>query len=89
MELIDQFEPERRYTYGGCLGFIGFQGESTHAIVIRSFLSAGSTLYYQAGAGVVADSDPQLEREEVHNKLRALRMAFDVAESFRTQGEGA
>lgn len=79
MQLIDRFEPTRRSYYGGCIGFMGFDGSFNHAIMIRSFLSKNGVLTYQAGAGVVAKSVAQNELEEVHNKLRALRTALQVA----------
>ncbi|MCC6953925.1 MAG: anthranilate synthase component I family protein [Deltaproteobacteria bacterium] len=79
MELIDRYEELPREWYGGCLGFFGFNGESVHAILIRTMLSQDNTLSYRAGSGVVLDSDPQTETQEVHHKLRALRQAIDQA----------
>ena len=79
MELIDRYEPTRRACYGGAIGFMGFSGEFNHAIMIRSFLSINNTLYYQAGAGVVAKSDELRELQEVNNKLAALRYAIEEA----------
>ena len=79
MELIDKYENKRRGFYGGCLGFIGFNGEFNHAIMIRSFLSRNNTLYYQAGAGIVSDSQEENELQEVNNKLAALKKAVDLA----------
>lgn len=76
MELIDQYEPTPRSFYGGAIGFIGFNGSFNHAILIRSFLSKNNTLYYQAGAGVVAASVPENELQEVNNKLGALKKAI-------------
>ncbi|MDE6171110.1 MAG: anthranilate synthase component I family protein, partial [Duncaniella sp.] len=72
MQLIDEIEPHSRMTYGGCIGFIGFNGDLNQAITIRSFLSLDSTLYFQAGAGVVAASVPENELQETNNKLGAL-----------------
>ncbi len=80
MQLIDEYEKTRRSFYGGAIGFMGFNGDCNHAIIIRTFLSKNNTLYYQAGAGVVAASDPQSELEEVGNKLNALKMAIGRAE---------
>jgi anthranilate synthase component 1 len=80
MELIDQLEPTKRSYYGGALGFVGFDGSFNHAILIRTFLSKNNTLTYQAGAGVVAASQPQLELEEVNHKLGALKKALQLAE---------
>lgn len=80
MELIDGYEPTARGYYGGCIGFMGFDGSCNHAIMIRSLLSKNNTLTYQAGAGVVAASKPQSELEEVNNKLGALKKAIAFAE---------
>ena len=80
MELIDEFEPSSRGYYGGCIGFMGFDGSCNHAIMIRTFLSKNNTLIYQAGAGVVAASDPAMELQEVNNKLGALKKAIDEAQ---------
>lgn len=82
MELIDKYENKRRGFYGGCIGFIGFNGEFNHAIMIRSFLSRNNTLYYQAGAGIVADSQEENELQEVNNKLAALKKAVDLAKEI-------
>ncbi len=79
MELIASFEPTARSYYGGCIGFVGFDGSSTQAIMIRSLLSQHNTLTYQAGAGVVADSKPRNELEEVNHKLGALKRAIHLA----------
>ena len=80
MELIDSFEPTARSYYGGCIGFIGFDGSCNHAIMIRTFLSKNNTLIYQAGAGIVAASKPENELQEVNNKLNALKSAIAMAE---------
>jgi anthranilate synthase component 1 len=79
MELIDQYEPTARSYYGGCIGFIGFDGSCNHAIMIRSLLSRNNTLTYQAGAGIVAASQPESELQEVNNKLGALKSAIHYA----------
>ncbi len=80
MELIDSYEPTARSYYGGCIGFMGFDGSCNHAIMIRTFLSRNNTLVYQAGAGIVAASNPQNELQEVNNKLGALKKAIVMAE---------
>lgn len=80
MELIDDYEPTARSYYGGAIGFMGFDGSCNHAIMIRTFLSKNNTLYYQAGAGVVAASKPESELQEVNNKLGALKKAIEIAE---------
>jgi anthranilate synthase component 1 len=82
MQLINQYETISRGYYGGCIGFMGFNGDFNQAIMIRSFLSIGNTLHYQAGAGVVFKSDDSSELEEVNNKLRALRTALQLAKGF-------
>lgn len=79
MQLINDNESTRRGFYGGAIGFMGFNGDFNHAIMIRSFLSKNNTLFYQAGAGIVAKSDRQSELEEVNNKLAALRRAIALA----------
>ncbi len=82
MELIDTYENKRRGFYGGCLGYMGFNGDLNHAIIIRSFLSRNNVLYYQAGAGIVADSKEESELNEVNNKLMALKKAIDLAKDI-------
>ena len=79
MQLIDAFEPTVRGYYAGCIGFMGFNGSCNHAIMIRTFLSKQNTLHYQAGAGIVAASQPESELQEVNNKLGALKKAVDLA----------
>ena len=68
--------------YGGAIGYLGFNGDFNHAIVIRSFVSENNQLRFQAGAGVVAKSDIQSELQEVANKLEALRVALKTAEQI-------
>jgi anthranilate synthase component 1 len=80
MELIDSYEPTARSYYGGAIGFVGFDGSCNHAIMIRTFLSRNNTLIYQAGAGIVAASNPESELAEVNNKLGALKKAIEFAE---------
>ena len=82
MELLDQYEVRRRRFYGGAIGYLGFDGTCNHAIIIRSFLSKDHTLYRQAGGGVVAESEPEYEVQEVRNKLGALQKALVMAEEF-------
>ncbi|GAC1705554.1 MAG: anthranilate synthase component I family protein [Flavisolibacter sp.] len=79
MQLIDASEPTGRSFYGGAIGFVGFNGSCNHAIMIRSILSKNNTLYYQAGAGIVAASKPESELQEVNNKLNALKTAIKKA----------
>jgi anthranilate synthase component 1 len=82
MELIDSYERSARSYYGGGIGFIGFDGSCNHAIMIRTFLSKNNTLIYQAGAGIVAASNPESELQEVNNKLGALKKAIELAGSI-------
>ena len=82
MELIEQMEASPRGYYGGCVGFFGLDGSINQAITIRTFLSESNTLYYRAGAGVVADSTEELELKEVDNKLMALRKAIENANNL-------
>lgn len=79
MHLIDSFETTNRSYYGGGIGFMGFDGNCNHAIMIRTFLCKNNTLFYQAGAGVVAASNPESELQEVNNKLNALKKAIEFA----------
>ncbi|GAB3318183.1 anthranilate synthase component I family protein [Larkinella ripae] len=82
MRLIDRYEKSSRGFYAGCIGFMDFKGDFNQAIMIRTFLSKNNTLHYQAGAGVVAKSNPESELQEVHNKLMALRTAMKQAETI-------
>ena len=79
MELIREYEPHNRGVYGGAIGKIGFDGNVNMAIIIRTFLSKGNKLYFQAGAGIVNQSQEDKEREEVDNKLMALHKAIKMA----------
>jgi anthranilate synthase component I len=83
MQLINKYENVRRGYYGGAIGFMGFNGDFNHAIMIRSFLSKNNVLFYQAGAGIVAKSVPESELQEVNNKLAALRKALELAEMIK------
>ena len=82
MELIDALEKVSRQFYGGAIGYLGFNGDFNHAIIIRSFVSQNNSLRFQAGAGVVAKSDVSSELQEVANKLEALRVALQTAEQI-------
>ncbi len=82
MELIDKYENQGRSYYGGAIGFIDLQFNLNHAIMIRTFLSKGNTLFYQAGAGIVSESDEKSELMEVNNKLGALKKAIDLAKTI-------
>lgn len=82
MEIIKETENSSRGFYGGCIGFIGFNGNLNQAIMIRSFLSVDNELTYRAGAGIVEQSDVNNEFAEINNKLGALRKAIEVAENI-------
>ncbi len=82
LELIQQHEKDNRSFYGGGIGFIHFNGNLNHAIIIRSFLSQNNTLHFQAGAGIVVSSDEEKELQEVNNKLGALKKALNIAEKL-------
>lgn len=80
MQLISEYEPHNRAAYGGCIGFIGLNGDINQAITIRTFVSRNNELWFQAGGGIVAKSDVEYELQEVNNKLGALRKAIEEAE---------
>ena len=79
MQLIDTLEPVRRGVYGGAVGYLDPAGHLDTCIAIRTMVVVGGTIHFQAGAGVVADSDPAAEFEETVNKVRALREAVALA----------
>ncbi len=82
MEIIEENENTPRGFYGGAVGFMDFKGNFNHAIMIRSFLSKNNTLKFQAGAGIVAQSIPENELQEVYNKVSALEHAINEAEQL-------
>ena len=82
MQLIEKYETSNRDFYGGAIGFMDFDGNFNHAIMIRTFLSKDHQLHYQAGAGIVAKSEEENENQEVYNKLRALNTALKIAEKI-------
>lgn len=82
MQLIDKYEKTNRGYYGGAIGFMDFNGNFNHAIMIRTFLSKDHTLHWQAGAGLVSKSQPENELQEVFNKLGALNKAIELAEEI-------
>ncbi len=82
MQLIEKYEKTSRAYYGGAIGFMDFKGNFNHAIMIRTFLSKNHQLHYQAGAGLVAASDPEAELQETYNKLGALNKALEIAETI-------
>lgn len=82
MQIISELEPHNRGAYGGCIGFIGLNGDLNQAIVIRTFISRNGELWFQAGSGVGAKSNDQYELEECNNKLGALTKAIHIAEQL-------
>ncbi|NKI33401.1 anthranilate synthase component I family protein [Croceivirga thetidis] len=82
MQLIEKYEKTSRGYYGGAIGFMDFNGNFNHAIMIRTFLSKNHQLHFQAGAGLVAASDPEDELQETFNKLGALNKALEIAETI-------
>jgi anthranilate synthase component 1 len=80
MEIIEELEPERRGPYAGAVGYFGFSGNMDFCITIRTIIMRDNDLWIQAGAGIVADSDPGKEFEETLNKARGLRRAVELAE---------
>ena len=82
MKLIEKYETVNRDAYGGAIGFMDFEGNFNHAIIIRSFVSKNHQLHYQAGAGVVSESVEENELQEVYNKLGALTKALEIAEEI-------
>lgn len=82
MQLISDIEIHNRGAYGGCIGFIGLNGDVSQAITIRTFVSRNNQLWYQAGAGVVLQSTDEGELQEVNNKLNALKNAINLAASI-------
>ena len=81
MEIIDELEPSKRGVYAGAVGYLGFNGDMDLAIAIRTAVLKDGRIYVQAGAGIVADSDPDSEWVETQNKARALLRAAEMAES--------
>ncbi len=82
MEIIEELEPVRRGVYGGAVGYFSFSGNMDTCITIRTILVKDDTIYVQAGAGIVADSDPEREHAECVNKARALIQAIRLAEGM-------
>jgi anthranilate synthase component 1 len=85
MQIIDELEPTRRGVYGGAVGHFGFSGAMDTCIAIRTAVATGGRVYVQAGAGIVADSDPATEHEECVRKARAVIAAIEMAETLRQE----
>jgi anthranilate synthase component 1 len=80
MEIIEELEPTRRGLYAGCVGYFGFSGNMDMCITIRTIIFKGRNAYVQAGAGIVADSEPEREYMETVNKAKGMIKAIDMAE---------
>ena len=82
MEIIDELETEKRGIYAGCIGYFGADGDMDTCIALRTAVVKDGTVYVQAGGGVVADSDPELEYEESRNKAQAIIRAVQAAKNI-------
>lgn len=80
MQIIDELEPLRRGVYGGAVGYVSYSGNMDLAIAIRTLVVKDAKVHLQAGAGIVADSDPTTEWQETVNKAMAVRRAIEIAE---------
>jgi anthranilate synthase component 1 len=88
MEIIEELEPSRRGIYGGAVGYLSYSGNMDFSIAIRTLVTTGDTIRVQAGAGIVADSQPEAEYEECLNKARAVVKAIDLVRQSGTTGSG-
>ena len=79
MEIIEELEPCRREIYGGAVGYISYTGNMDLAIAIRTMVAHGGQVHLQAGAGIVADSDPAAEYQETLNKALGVKLALEMA----------
>jgi para-aminobenzoate synthetase component 1 len=80
MQIIDELEPTARNLYTGSIGYVDFGGDADFNIAIRTMVKTGEDVYFQAGGGIVADSDPEAEYEETVDKARALMQALGATE---------
>ncbi len=85
MQIIDELEREKRGPYAGCVGYFSADGEMDTCIVLRTAVVKDGKMYVQAGAGIVADSDPQSEQNECLSKAKALFRAGEEARRFASQ----
>jgi len=86
MEIIDELEPSRRGVYGGAVGYLSYTGNLDLAIAIRTLVTRGDTMHVQAGAGIVAASQPEAEHQECVNKARAVMSAIERARQSTAHG---
>ena len=82
MQIISELEPEKRGLYAGAIGYFGYNGNLDTCIVIRTIVMKGKKVFINAGAGIVADSDPEAEYQETLNKARAMLNAVELAEQW-------
>jgi anthranilate synthase component 1 len=82
MQIISELEPEKRGLYAGAIGYFGYNGNLDTCIIIRTIVMKGKKVFINAGAGIVADSDPESEYQETLNKARAMLKAVDLAEQW-------
>jgi anthranilate synthase component 1 len=87
MEIIEELEPARRGVYGGAIGYLSYSGNMDLAIAIRTLVTTGDTMRVQAGAGIVADSQPEAEHEECLNKARAVTRAIELVRQSSPGGQ--
>jgi anthranilate synthase component I len=83
MQIISELEPQKRALYAGAIGYFGYNGNLDTCIVIRTIVMKGKKVFINAGAGIVADSDPALEYQETLNKARAMFKAVELAEQWK------
>ena len=76
MEIIDELEPTQRHVYTGSIGYLSFHDTMELNVAIRTLLMKGNNVYFQAGGGVIADSDPESEYEETLHKAKAMMDAL-------------
>jgi len=86
MQIISELEPQKRALYAGAIGYFGYNGNLDTCIVIRTIVMKGKKVFINAGAGIVADSDPSLEYQETLNKARAMFRAVELAEQWKEKG---
>ncbi len=87
MEIIEELEPERRGPYGGCVGYFSYTGSMDMGITIRTVMMKGNETFFQAGAGIVADSVPEREYEETLKKAEAMRKALSMAHNLQERSK--
>ena len=87
MQIVDELEKEKRGIYAGCVGYFSAAGEMDTCIVLRTAIVKDGIMYVQAGAGIVADSDPASEQQECINKAKALFRAAEEAHRFASRAE--